>query len=120
MATIPDSTKGSLTWKLTDRARARWPQIQHVTTRFRGNLAYVDAVLADGDTIKLCRLRYTGYASRWGFAIWRASHDDYQDSWLPNGTPSGTPKKPSTPPAASTSATPPPGHHRQRTNAHKH
>lgn len=93
MPTIPDSTKGSLTWKLSDRARSRWPQIQRVTTRYRGNLAYVDAVLASGDTIKLCRLRYTGYASRWGFAIWRASHNDYQDSWLPNGTPSGTPEE---------------------------
>ena len=93
MATIPESTKGSLTWKLSDRARQRWPRIQRITLRFRGNLAYVDAVLADGDTIKLCRLRYVGYASRWGFAIWRASHNDYQDSWLPNGTPSGTPEE---------------------------
>ena len=26
----------------------------------------------------------------WGFAIYRASHDDYQDSCLPTGTTGGT------------------------------
>ena len=92
MPTIPESTRSSLTWKLSQRARERWPQIQQVEVRFRNPFAYVDADLAGGDTIKLCRLRYTGYASNWGFAIWRASHNDYQDSWLPTGSPSGTPE----------------------------
>lgn len=91
MARIPDSTKSSLTWKLADRARERWPRIQRVAIRFRGSFAYIDALLTDGQTIKLCRLHYVGYANSWGFAIWRASHGDYQDSWLPSGTPSGTP-----------------------------
>ena len=40
----------------------------------------------------LCRLRYAGSASRWGFAIYRASHDDYQDNFLPNGYTAGTPE----------------------------
>ena len=44
--------------------------------------------------LPLCRLRYGGYASTWGFAIYRASHDDYQDGFLPSGQPAGTPKKP--------------------------
>ena len=35
--------------------------------------------------LPLCRLRYVGYANDWGFAIYRASHHDYQDSWLPTG-----------------------------------
>ena len=34
---------------------------------------------------KLCRLRYGGSAHTWGFAIYRASHDDYEDSCLPDG-----------------------------------
>jgi hypothetical protein len=55
-------------------------------------MAYVDAGLEDGQTVKLCRLRYAGSASTWGFAIWRASHDDYQASWLPSGFPSGSPE----------------------------
>jgi hypothetical protein len=31
------------------------------------------------------RLRYNQSASIWGFAIYRASHDDYQDSTLITG-----------------------------------
>jgi hypothetical protein len=41
-------------------------------------------------TLKLCRLRYTGSAHHWGFAIYRASHDDYQESIFPTGQPVGT------------------------------
>ena len=33
----------------------------------------------------LFRLRYTGPATTWGFAIYRASHDDYKNSYLPSG-----------------------------------
>ncbi|KEZ34842.1 hypothetical protein CEDDRAFT_03832, partial [Frankia sp. CeD] len=44
----------------------------------------------DGDDQPLCRLRYGGYANQWGFAIWRASHDDYADSVLADGSPTGT------------------------------
>jgi len=29
----------------------------------------------------------------WGFAVYRASHHDYQDSWLPDGTPAGSPEQ---------------------------
>jgi len=90
MAAIPDSTKNSVTSRLATRARERWPQISRVTPRFKGGFGYVDAVLADGQSLQLCRLRYAGYANMWGFAIYRASHDDYQDSYLPTGSPSGT------------------------------
>ena len=48
--------------------------------------------LADREMLPLCRLRYGGSASRWGFAIYRASHDDYQDSFLPSGQLAGTPE----------------------------
>jgi hypothetical protein len=36
-------------------------------------------------------LRYGGSASLWGFAVYRASHDDYEDSRLPIGLPIGSP-----------------------------
>ncbi|MGY2746622.1 hypothetical protein ACQCSU_01395 [Pseudarthrobacter sp. O4] len=85
MAKIPDSTKNSLHQRLTDRARGRWPQIERINTRYRAGFAYVDAVLPCGEIQQLCRLRYAGYANQWGFAIYRASHDDYEDSWLPAG-----------------------------------
>ena len=44
----------------------------------------------DGATLKLCRLRYVGSAHNWRFAIYRASHDDYDESLFPTGLPIGT------------------------------
>jgi hypothetical protein len=92
MASPPASTKTSLGQKLRARARARWPQLTGVDIRFRGQFAYVTGQLPGGQDLPLCRLRYVGYASIWGFAIYRASHDDYQDNYLPSGQPSGTPR----------------------------
>ena len=62
----PDSTKTSLQQRLTARARQRWPQLAHVL------------------------VRHTGSAHQWGFAIYRASHDDYDPSHYPTGLPVGT------------------------------
>jgi hypothetical protein len=86
----PDSTKASLQHRLTDRARERWPQIERVVLRHRATFSYIDARLHDGSTLKLARLRYGGSAHQWGFAIYRASHNDYEDSSLPTGLPTGT------------------------------
>lgn len=90
MAAIPTSTKTSLHQRLSARARQRWPQIAAVQVRYRAPFAYIDAALPDGDVVRLCRLRYGGYANQWGFAIYRASHEDYQDSYLPTGQHAGT------------------------------
>ena len=90
MAKIPASTQTSLWQRLTSHARQRWPQISQIRIRYRAGFAYVDAELADGDILRLCRLRYGGSAHQWGFAIYRASHDDYEDSYLPSGYPVGT------------------------------
>ena len=76
MATFPQSTKISLGQRLNIHARQHWPQLEAVNTRFRGQFAYIDAQLPGGEVIALCRLRYAGSASRWGFAIYRASHDE--------------------------------------------
>src|SRR6266487_632798 len=89
-ARYPDSTKASLEQRLRARARDRWPQIASLHIRHRGNFSYVDATLADGTMLKLCRLRYVGSASQWQFAIYRASHDDYDESVFPTGLPVGT------------------------------
>ena len=90
MPKIPDSTKDSLHWRLAARARERWPELTEVQMRYRAGFAYVDGVLADGQVLQLCRLRYLSSASTWGFAIYRASHDDYEDNFLPSGSPSGS------------------------------
>ncbi len=90
MAKIPDSTKTSLARRLNAHARERWPALSEVVVRYRAGFAYVDGVLANHDVLQLCRLRYAGSAHMWGFAIYRASHDDYEDSFLPTGSMGGT------------------------------
>lgn len=89
---MPESTKSSLAYKLSARARERWPALTSIDVRFRAGFAYIDGVLPTGEVLHLCRLRYGGSASRWGFAIYRASHDDYEDSYLPTGQSAGSPQ----------------------------
>ena len=89
----PESTKTSLSQRLNARARERWPDLARVSVRFRANFAYVDGHLPNGEVLALCRLRYGGSASSWGFSIYRASHDDYDDSVLPNGFTAGSPEE---------------------------
>ena len=90
MVAIPDSTKVSLQQRLTRHAHARWPALTGIEVRYRAGFAYVDAQLPDGEPIPLMRLRYQRSAHRWGFAIYLASRDSYQDSVLPDGNPVGT------------------------------
>ena len=90
MATPPPSTKTSLGQRLRAHAATRWPALTNINVRFRGSFAYIDAALPEGTTQPLCRLRYGGYANQWGFAIWLASKNGYQDSILPSGLPVGT------------------------------
>ena len=93
MAKPPDSTKTSLRQRLAARAAERWPQLAGITVRWHGQFAYVAGQLPDGTTLPLMRLRYADSASTWGFAIYRASHDDYDKSLLPSGYPAGTPAR---------------------------
>jgi hypothetical protein len=91
--TIPESTKTSLGQRLRTRQRSRWPALAGVQVRFRGRFAYVDGALEGGEVLPLCRLRYAGSASLWGFAIYLASTDGYQDSLLPSSLPVGAPEE---------------------------
>jgi hypothetical protein len=86
----PESTKVSLQQRVTAHAEQHWPALAAVHVRYRGAFAYLDAHLPDGTTTALCRLRYHGSAHLWGFAIYLASRDGYQDSTLPSGNPVGT------------------------------
>jgi hypothetical protein len=92
-AAIPESTKTSLGQRLRARQRERWLALAGVQARFRGRFAYVDGELQDGELLPLCRLRYGGSASLWGFAVYLASRDGYQDAVLPSGLPVGTPEE---------------------------
>ena len=90
MARPPEPAKTSLRRRLAARASERWPQLSCITVRWHGEFAYVAGQLPGGTTLPLLRLRYAGSATTWGFAIYRASHDDYEDSYLPTGYPVGT------------------------------
>jgi hypothetical protein len=90
MVTPPESTKTSLGQRLRAHARERWPALAGVNVRHHGAFAYIDGQLADQTVLPLCRLRYGGYANQWGFAIYLASKDGYQNSILPSGQGVGT------------------------------
>jgi hypothetical protein len=89
----PESTKISLRQRLTQHAQARWPALTAVSVRYRSVFAYIDGHRHDGTILPLCRLRYNGSASIWGFAIYLASSDRYEDNILPSGLPAGSPEE---------------------------
>src|SRR5258708_37826144 len=89
----PESTQHNLRHRLNQHARTRWPQLSSVNVRFRAGYAYIDGILTDDEVLPLCRLRFGGVLHTWGFAIYLASKDAYQDSVLPNGNPSASPEE---------------------------
>ncbi|MEY9997299.1 hypothetical protein ABIE67_009418 [Streptomyces sp. V4I8] len=91
MPTPSEHTRLSVQARLGERARTAWPQIDQLHVRHRGAFAYVEAELPHGARAKLMRLRYAGAASRWGFALYYASSDRYEDSLRPTGSATGTP-----------------------------
>ena len=93
MAAIPQSTRDSITVRLLDHAEAHWPQLTRVKVTYRGTFGYITGVLRDGSRIPLCRLRSGGSAHSFGFAIYSAAHDRYQEAVLRTGLPVGTPQE---------------------------
>jgi hypothetical protein len=93
VAAIPEATKASLRQHLETRRRERWPALPKLSVTFRAGFAYVAGIDADGDPMPLCRLRYQRSASTWGFAVYLASRDGYEDSILPSGAFAGTPEE---------------------------
>jgi hypothetical protein len=93
MPAIPESTRNSITLRLLDHAERHWPQLTRVQVTYRGAFGYVTGVLRNGERVPLCRLRYGGSAHSFGFAIYSAAHDRYQDAVLRTGLPAGTPQE---------------------------
>ena len=93
MATVPQSTKDELGRRLTTHARTRWPQVTELRVRHRATFAWIDAELPDGELVPLIRLRYLGSADDWGFGLYLASSDKYEDQILPTGSFTGTPEQ---------------------------
>jgi hypothetical protein len=90
---IPDSARRTLAHNLDQRRQERWPALTELTIRYRGSFAYVAGSTTDDDTMPLFRLRYVGSSQRWGFAIYLASKDSYENSMLPHGSFTGTPQQ---------------------------
>jgi hypothetical protein len=93
MAALSEITKAALRPRLMRRAQARWPHLAEVTVRFRGQHAYIGAVLpSEDEPLKLCRLAWQGSPEDWRFAIYEYSGDRYTDCMLPGGGLTGTPE----------------------------
>jgi hypothetical protein len=90
---IPDGARRALARRLDLRRQERWPDLVDVNIRYRGSFAYLDGVTAEHDSLPLCRLRYLGSPHEWGFAIYLASKDGYEDSILPRGSFTGAPEE---------------------------
>ena len=95
MARPPESTN--------PRRASAWPPGQASaghsspasTLRWHGEFAYVADQFPGGTTLPLMRLHYAGSAATWGFAIYSASHDDYETPYCPAATrptPAGSPR----------------------------
>lgn len=61
----PESMQHRLRQRLKRHARARWPHVDTIAVRFRAGFAYVAAELPDGESLPLCRLRFTGVLHTW-------------------------------------------------------
>src|SRR6266436_8710238 len=93
MPAIPESTRNSIILRLLDHAEKNWPQLNKVQARYHASFAYITGVLPGGEQIPLFRLRYGGSAHSFGFAIYSAARDRYEDSALLTGLPAGTPQQ---------------------------
>jgi hypothetical protein len=93
MPAIPASTRSSITLRLLDHAEKHWPQLRKVEVTCRGTFAYAAGVLPGGEQIPLFRLRYGGSAHSFGFAIYSAARDRYENAVLLTGLPTGTPQE---------------------------
>ena len=93
MPVPPAGLKTSLAGHLDVYASQRWPQLEEVAIGWRGGYGYVTGYLPDDESIPLCRLRYLGSETEWGFALYQASTETYQDTLLPDGSPTATPEQ---------------------------
>jgi hypothetical protein len=90
---IPDGARHALARRLDLRRQQRWPELLDLHIRYRGSFAYLQGTTAEDDSLPLCRLRYLGSPDNWGFAVYLASKDGYEDSILPHGSFTGTPEQ---------------------------
>jgi hypothetical protein len=90
---IPDNHRRSLTRRLDEHRATRWPNVTDLSVRFRGDFVYLTSTDITDDPMPLCRLTYRRNPDLWGFAIYLASRDTYENSLLPNGRNAATPEQ---------------------------
>ena len=90
---IPDNTRRLLAQRLDIHLKQRWPTLTELSLRYHGNFVYLTTTDFTGDQMPLCRLTYRKNTEYWGFAIYLASNDTYENSILPNGQLAGTPEQ---------------------------
>ena len=93
MPAIPESTRSSIILRLLDHAEKNWPQLAKVRARYHGSFAYITGVLRNGQQIPLFRLRYGGSAHSFGFAIYSAASDRYEERRPAHRTPDRDPAR---------------------------
>lgn len=94
MPVPPKPLKAVVEDDVDSHAFQQWPQLGEVTVRWRGSFGYLTGHFDDDDHddgFPLARIEYLGDADNWAFAIYQASNDDYLNSVLLNGHPTGTP-----------------------------
>jgi hypothetical protein len=92
MPVPPRKLKDQVEDNLDHYASQRWPQLEEVTIRWHGSYGYLTAYITEDD-VPLCRIAYLGSPGDWGFAIYQAGTETYQESILPDGSPAGTPQQ---------------------------
>ena len=90
---IPDNTRRLLARRLDTHRQQRWPTLDELSVRYRANFVYITTTTFTGEPMPLFRLTYRRNPEYWGFAIYLASHDRYENSILPNGTHTATPEQ---------------------------
>jgi hypothetical protein len=79
MPASPESTKTSLAQRLRAHATDKWPRLSTVQVRYRGQFAYIEGELADGERLPLMPAALRRIRPPLGLAIYLASKDGYQD-----------------------------------------
>lgn len=93
MAVPAKRLKDRIESDLDHHASGRWPELEEVTLTWRGSYAYIRAWISMTEFVPVARIRYLGNEHQWEFAIYRASHEDYEPAVLPTGSPLGTPSE---------------------------
>jgi hypothetical protein len=88
---IPQTTRWNLERRLQQHRQQHWPNLTHLSIRYRANFAHITAD-PDGDPLPLCRLRYLATPTTGDSLSTSPAETPTKNSLLPTGTFTGTPE----------------------------